>query len=126
MDSPTRDELLDLAVKQAMTICERNAEIAELRETVFKLKHRIGQLEGSVVSAPSPSYLASQLDWINKLVAIDRQAVEQSRKEVEERAQAYCNKLALDRKLSEEEIKERAKAYSVRLPHAINNAYKKE
>ena len=90
MTAPTREELLELAVKQSMIISECHADNALLREAVAKLKQRIGELEVIVANGRSSNYFNSRLGWTNKMLEIDREildklslseAVELSRKE---------------------------------------------
>ena len=45
MSRPTYDELLDIAVKQAVIICERNAQIAALNEENEGLIDRLAEYE---------------------------------------------------------------------------------
>ena len=106
MTAPTREELLELAVKQSMIISECHADNALLREQVSKLKQRVGELEVIVANGRSSNYFNSRLDWSNRIMEMDRKAIEG--------------------RVSEEKIEEQAKAWSVRWPHAVNNVQKEQ
>ena len=66
MSKPSYQELLDLSIELAMKLCERNTEIARLREENAKLLKANDQTVAEIMHK-------SQLDWVEEYL-IDQYA----------------------------------------------------
>lgn len=66
MSKPSYQELLDLSIKLAMKLCERNTEIARLREENANLLKENDQTIAEIMDA-------SQVDWVEEYL-IDQYA----------------------------------------------------
>jgi hypothetical protein len=74
MSKPSYQELLDLSIKLAMKLCERNTEIARLREENAKLLEENDRTVAEIMHK-------SQIDWVEEYL------VDQYANAMEERCQ---------------------------------------
>ena len=73
MNKPSYQELLDLSIEFAMKLCERNTEIARLREEIARLREENAKLLKANDRTIAEIMHKSQVDWVEEYL-IDQYA----------------------------------------------------